>query len=93
MNDDQTEVGKVTSDDDAAESRSSSSVELSDAGEEKKLEIVSDEDSVAKMTEHQMMNRCFTAVYSDLTDTPILIVRNEEGKLDEAGKKLAKVFK
>jgi len=50
VNDDQREVRKVTKDDQAAETRSSSSVEISDAAEEKKREIISDEDSVAKKT-------------------------------------------
>ena len=52
VNDDQREVSKVTEDAEAAETRSSSSVELSDASEEKKREIVSDEDSVAKKTNY-----------------------------------------
>jgi hypothetical protein len=52
VNDDQREVKKVTEDKDAAETRSSSSVELSDLGEEKKLEIQSDEDIIAKETDY-----------------------------------------
>jgi len=27
-----------------------------------------DEETIARMSDHQMMNRCFTAVYADLTD-------------------------
>lgn len=51
-----------------------------------------DPDTVEQVDEHQMMNRCFAAVYADLTNSTVLIVKNEEGKVDEAGKKIAKVF-
>ncbi len=51
-----------------------------------------DPDTVEEIDEHQMMNRCFAAVYADLTNSTVLIVRNEEGKAEEAGKRIAKVF-
>lgn len=51
-----------------------------------------DPDTVEDIAEHQMMNRCFAAVYADLTNSTVLIVKNDDGKVDEAGKKIAKVF-
>ncbi len=51
-----------------------------------------DPDTVEQIDEHQMMNRCFAAVYADLTNSTVLIVRNEEGRVEEAGKRIAKVF-
>jgi hypothetical protein len=52
INDDQHVVATVSKVEDSAEVRSSSTVELSDVGEAKKLEIVSDEDTVAKRTSY-----------------------------------------
>ncbi len=52
-----------------------------------------DPDSVEDIAEHQMMNRCFSAVYADLTNSTVLIVKNEEGRVDVAGKRIAEIFK
>jgi adenylate kinase len=51
-----------------------------------------DPDSVEDIAEHQMMNRCFAATYAELTNATVLIVKNEEGKVDEAGKRIAAIF-
>lgn len=52
INDDQRVVAQVTTGDEQAEARSSSSVEISDASEERTLEIVSDETLVIKETSY-----------------------------------------
>lgn len=52
-----------------------------------------DPDTAEDIDEHQMMNRSFAAVYADLTNSTVLIVKNLEGKVEEAGKRIAEVFK
>ncbi len=52
-----------------------------------------DPDSVKDIEEHQMMNRAFSAVYADLTNSTVLIVRNEEGKVKETAETISKIFK
>lgn len=51
-----------------------------------------DPDSIEDIEMHQMMNRAFAAVYADLTNSTVLIVKNEDGRVEEAGKKIARVF-
>ena len=51
-----------------------------------------DADTVEDIDRHQMMNRAFAAVYANLTNSTLLIVKNEDGKVEEAGKRIAKVF-
>jgi len=52
-----------------------------------------DVDSIEQIEEHQMMNRCFAAVYANFANATLLIVQNEQGGVDEAAEKIAKVFK
>lgn len=56
INDDQREVKRITSEEGAAETRSSSSVELSELNSNKPREIVSDEESIAKVTSYPNTN-------------------------------------
>jgi adenylate kinase len=51
-----------------------------------------DADTVEDIEQHQMLNRAFAAVYADLTNSTVLIVKNEEGRVEDAGKRIAHVF-
>ncbi len=51
-----------------------------------------DPDTIEDIEQHQMMNRAFAAVYADLTNSTVLIVTNEEGRVEEAGKKISHIF-
>lgn len=53
---------------------------------------VRDDDTMEAIEEHQMINRCFAATYAELTNSTLLIVKNEEGKVEASGEKIAKVF-
>lgn len=52
-----------------------------------------DGDTIEDIEEHQKMNRAFAAVCATLTGSTVLIVKNEEGKVATAAKKIAGLFK
>lgn len=51
-----------------------------------------DFDSPQKMEEHQAINRCFAIACAEIADATIVIVKNEHGNIDAAGKRIAKIF-
>jgi len=54
---------------------------------------VRDDDTLEAIAEHQMINRCFVSTYAELANAMVLIVKNEAGKAEEAGAKVAALFK
>jgi len=51
-----------------------------------------DADLLEEIEEHQLIDRCYAAIYSDLTNCTLLIAKNEEGKAKEAGERIASIF-
>ena len=52
-----------------------------------------DADALSEIEEHQLIDRIYVAIYSDLTNCTLLIVKNKEGKVKEAGEKISLIFK
>jgi adenylate kinase len=52
-----------------------------------------DAEALSEIDEHQSIDRAYSAVYSDLTNCTLLIVKNEEGKVKEAGERISLIFK
>ncbi|MBN2517986.1 MAG: adenylate kinase [Candidatus Altiarchaeota archaeon] len=52
-----------------------------------------DADALEEIDEHQSINRSYGAVYSDLTNSTLMIVKNAEGKVADAAEKIALIFK